>query len=166
MERVNLPSLPESRTSPSEMRAKTVALETAMLSAPAELQHKCVTKHHFGAGIYMRELFIPKGTTLTGKIHLTEHLNILSQGEMRVWTDEGMKDLKASTVITSKPGIKRVGYAIEDSVWITVHHNPENVKDVPKLEEMLVVNSFEELPASIRESLLNEEASCLLLQQA
>lgn len=129
--------------SPEEMRGKIMALEAAMLAMP-EHQIEIKTTHHFAPGVYMREVFIPKGTTLTGKIHKTEHLNILSQGELSVWTENGVKKLKASTVVKSHPGAKRVGYAHEDSVWITVHANPSNEPSVEKLEEMFIAKTFEE----------------------
>lgn len=124
-----------------EMRAKIFALENEILKCP---QTPIPTTHHFAPGIYMREIFIPKGTVLTGAIHKTEHLNILSQGEMSVWTEGGIKQVKASTVIKSQPGIKRTGYAHEDSVWITVCHNETNESDIKKLEDTLTTNSYEE----------------------
>lgn len=130
--------------SKDEMREKILKIESVMLEMK-DSQIEIKTTHHFAPGVYMREIFIPKGTTLTGKIHKTEHLNILSQGELSVWTDEGMKTLKSSTVIKSQPGIKRVGYAHEDSVWITVHSNPENEQDTDKIESMLIAKSFDEV---------------------
>jgi hypothetical protein len=129
-----------------QMRESIFKLEATML-AMDEHKVELKTTHHFAPGVYMRELFIPKGTTLTGAIHKTEHMNILSQGEITVWTEDGMKRLKASTVIKSQPGIKRVGFAHEDSVWITVHLNPTDERDVLKLEDMLVTNSYEEFLA-------------------
>lgn len=129
----------------AEMRAEILKLEAAMFAMPEHhVQFKVA--HHFSDKIYMRELFIPKGTTLTGKIHKTEHLNILSQGDLSVMTEDGVKRLKASTVIKSQPGIKRVGYAHEDSVWITVHHNPDDETDTDKIEERLIAKSFAEVP--------------------
>lgn len=129
---------------PEQMRESILKLEAVMMEMK-EHQIEIKTTHHFSSGVYMREIFIPKGTTLTGKIHKTEHLNILSQGELSVWTDEGMKKVKSSSVIKSQPGIKRVGFAHEDSVWITVHHNPENETDTDKIEEMLIAKSFNEV---------------------
>ncbi len=122
---------------------KILALEAAMLAMP-ERRIDLVTLHHFAPGIYLRELRIPKGVTLTGKIHKTEHLNILSQGEMEVWTEDGMKLLSASTVIKSKPGIKRAGYAHEDSVWITVHPNVADEINFDDLEKSLVTDTYDE----------------------
>jgi quercetin dioxygenase-like cupin family protein len=130
----------------AQMRASILRLEAAMLATPGHLlAPDFKTTHHFTPGIYMRELFIPKGTTLIGKIHKHEHLNILSQGDITVWTDDGMKRLTASTVIKSQPGIKRVGHAHEDSVWITVHLNPTDERDVDLIEEMLTAKTFEEV---------------------
>lgn len=128
-----------------EMRALILRLEATMTAIPGHLEPEDFkTTHHFTPGLYTRELFIPKDTVLTGKIHKTEHLNILSQGDITVWTEGGMKRLRASTVIKSKPGIKRVGYAHEDSIWITVHQNPTNEQDIKKVEARLFSDTFDE----------------------
>lgn len=129
---------------PNLLRDKIVALEAVMLRMP---QVEIKTTHHFAPGIYMREIFIPKGTTLTGKIHKTEHLNILSQGDLSVMTEDGIKRFKASNIIKSNPGIKRVGFAHEDSVWITVHPNVTDERDVPAIEAALVVDTFDQFLA-------------------
>lgn len=131
------------KTDAASMRKKILAIEAVMLQMTGHTTELPVV-HHFTPGIYMRELRIPRGTVLTGKIHRTEHLNILSQGEITVWTEDGMKHLGASTVIKSQPGMKRVGYAHSDCVWITVHHNPTEEKDPEKLVEMLTAKTFEE----------------------
>ena len=138
--------IPDSeQKSPEEMRASILQLEAAMLAMP-EHQIQIQVTHHFSPGIYMREIFIPKGATLTGKIHKTEHLNILSRGDLSVWTEDGVKRLTASTVVKSQPGIKRVGYAHEDSVWITVHPNVDESRDVDLIEERLIAKTFAEVP--------------------
>lgn len=124
-----------------EMRSKIFALENELLKQP---QLEIETTHHFAPGIYMRQVLIPKGAIVTGAIHKTEHLNILAQGELSVWTDEGIKRLSASSVIRSQPGIKRAGYAHEDSVWITVHPNVTDERDVEKIRLALTTNSFAE----------------------
>jgi quercetin dioxygenase-like cupin family protein len=124
-----------------DMREKIIALEKHILKIP---QTETPVQHHFSPQIYMREMFIPKGTVLTGAIHKHEHLNILSQGELSVWTESGTKRLKASSVIKSMPGIKRAGYAHEDSVWITVHHNPTDEREPENLWNLFVTNTYEE----------------------
>lgn len=132
----------EQDLSPAEMRGRILALEKAILARP---EHAVVIepKHYFADGMYAREIFIPAGTVLTGKIHKTEHINVLSQGEISVMTDEGVKRLKAPCTIIAKPGTKRVGYAHTDTVWTTFHATKET--DLDKLEAELIAPTFEEL---------------------
>ncbi len=145
-------NLPPDKATPEQMRVKIVELEDAMRGKP-ELHVQLETLHHFAPGVYMRVLKIPKGVLLTGMIHKTEHLNIFVGGDLSVWTDQGMRRLTAHEIILSKPGIKRVGFAHEDSVWITVHPNVTNEKDVKVLEDTLVTNNFELLDATILKTL-------------
>lgn len=93
------------------------------------------TKHHFAKGMYAREIFIPAGVLLTGKVHKTEHLNVCV-GDITVWTEDGMKRLTGHNTIVSKPGAKRVGYAHGDTYWTTFHVTDET--DIEKLEALLV----------------------------
>jgi hypothetical protein len=130
------------KKSKEELRQSIVALEATMKAMPAERQIHIEPKHYFANGLYMREIFIPKGVTLTGKIHKTEHLCVLSQGEVSVYTDEGMKRIKASTVVKSSPGTKRVLFAHQDSIWINAHFNPSNETDLHKIESHFVAETF------------------------
>lgn len=97
--------------------------------------------HHFADGIYAREITIRAGTILTGKVHSTEHLNIVSAGRIAVWTEDGMKIVTAPCTLISRPGTKRVGFAIEDTVWTTIHGNPNNLTDLAALELALIDNT-------------------------
>lgn len=94
------------------------------------------TEHHFADGLYGRELRIPAGTALTGKVHAGKHINVM-YGDITVWTDDGMKRLTGWHVLVSAPGTKRVGYAHADTVWMTVHASEET--DLKKLEAELIV---------------------------
>ena len=101
--------------------------------------------HYFAKGLYARAIHIPKGTLLTGKIHKQEHLNIVAQGVISVLTEDGPQTVRAPFTMVSKPGTKRVGYAHEDTVWITVHATDET--DVNRIENDLVVESYEQYEA-------------------
>jgi quercetin dioxygenase-like cupin family protein len=94
---------------------------------------------YFSEGVYARELFIPKGAVLTGKIHKFTNLNIMISGEISVSTEDGMQRIKAPFVIVSPPGTKRVAYAHEDTRWITVHGTSET--DVSKIEQHFVADT-------------------------
>lgn len=102
-------------------------------------------EHHFAPGIYMRSLFIPAGTCLTGKIHRHAHLNIIAQGDISVLTESGVMRFQAPRVLLSSVGIKRVGYAHTDTTWITCHTNPTDESDIEKLEAMYVTNDYAQL---------------------
>lgn len=93
-------------------------LEAAMLELP---QLEIKTTHHLAEGLYAREIFIPAGTLLTGKVHKCEHLNIVSKGRIKVWTEDGIKEVCAPFTMVSRPGTKRVGLALEDTIWTTIH---------------------------------------------
>lgn len=126
--------------SPLVGRDKILKLEEALRRLPPI---DAPVFHHFSDGIYARELHIPKGATLTGKIHRKAHLNVLAKGEIRVLTEHGMKTLKAPCVIESFPGIKRAGHALEDTVWITFHATHET--DLEKIEAEFIAPSFDAL---------------------
>jgi hypothetical protein len=109
--------------------------------------------HHFADGLYAREILIRAGTILTGKVHSTEHLNIVSQGRIAVWTEDGMQIVAAPHTMVSRPGTKRVGFALEDTVWTTIHANPDNLTDLGALELALIDTT--------KPALISKETPCL-----
>lgn len=121
-------------------RAKVLELEAAMLREcePIEMP----VKHYFSQGVYARELFIPKGTVLTGKIHKHAQLNIMSKGDLSVLTEDGIKRVKAPFAVVSPPGTKRVAYAHEDTVWTTIHGTDET--DLEKIEAHFIAQNEQE----------------------
>lgn len=135
-----------------DMNAKAVALEQAIRDSGTEVDFE--VKHTFGGDVYARQLFIPKGHTVVGEIHKTENLNILLSGEISVTTDEGVQRLKAPAVVVAKPGSKRVGFAHEDTVWITLHATRE--RDLEKIKAHFIAPGFDALqgptPAYLGES--------------
>lgn len=103
-------------------------------------------RHYFskgdGNGVYARELFIPKGTVLTGKVHKYENLNIMSKGELSVLTEDGVVRVCAPFTIVSPPGTRRVAYAHEDTIWTTIHGTSE--VNVDLIEERFIAQTFQE----------------------
>lgn len=72
-------------------------------------------------GVYARELKIPKGVACIGGIHLHAHINVVSKGVIRVFTEEGVKTITAPSTFISPAGTKRAGYVLEDTVWTVFH---------------------------------------------
>ena len=127
------------------VRDNILALERMMLADP---QVEIEPTHYFADGIYAREIVIPAGTLLTGKIHRTRHLNIVSKGKIAVVTEDGQKIIEAPCTFVAEAGTKRVGLALEDTVWTTIHASQET--DLDKLETELIAPSFEALEADLK----------------
>lgn len=122
-------------------REQIQKLESAMRHMP---QIDIPTDHTFGPGFYCRTIRIPAGVTLTGKVHATEHIFMLVEGELLVATEDGTAHLKAPAQMVCRPGLKRVGHALTDVVCTNVHITPE--RDLAKLEAALIVPDALEAP--------------------
>lgn len=133
------PVLADLPAQPTYGQLKDLEMAIADNCEPAALKET----HHFADGIYGRELFIPAGTVLTGKIHRHSTLNLLIQGDITVTTPEGMKRIQAPAVFVSAPGAKKAGYAHTDTIWVNVH--PTKITDLAAIEAKFIVP--EELPA-------------------
>lgn len=104
---------------PIEAVSRIMALEQAMMGMRTiELP----LEHWFPAGLYARKIFMPAGTTLTSKVHKSEHLSIIMQGDVTVYSEDGStKRLQAPQIFITYPGTKRALHIHEDTVWLTVH---------------------------------------------
>lgn len=118
------------------LREKVFAIESQMRgmllagAKPAEI----VVRNYYSDGVYAREITIPKGTCLTGRIHKFKNLNILVKGEMSVLTEDGIKRVKAGFTVVSPPGTKRIAYAHEECVWTTILRTDQIDADQIQLE--------------------------------
>lgn len=129
-------------------RALILAAESELLALPdnQKLSVEDLTTHTFAPGIYTREMRIPAGKMAAGKIHRFGHISIMSAGELLVFTEDGVVHLLAPATIVSKPGTKRVVFALQDTVWTTVHPNPDNETDVATLEARYIAPSYDDVP--------------------
>jgi len=129
-------------------RADIMNVEKAISFIPGAFvgdNEHCPLKHTFADGVYVREIFIPKGTLVVGKIHKHSHPNFILSGDVSVATEEGPKRLKGPLSMISPAGTKRVVYAHEDTVWITIHVTNET--DLDKIEEEIIAKNYDELPS-------------------
>ena len=112
----------------------------------------CPLKHHFTEGIYCREIFMPAGIVCVGKIHKHDHPNFLMKGRVTFVTEDGgMEEVTAPRIMMSPAGTQRAVYVHEDTVWVTVHANPDNEKNIDKIEEFVITKSHDEIFESIKE---------------
>ncbi len=101
-----------------------------------------VTRHHFAPGTYSREIELPAGSCVIGKIHRHAHANVISRGHVLVATPDGVLELRAPHTFISEPGTKRLVLAIDDTVWTTIHANPTNTTDLEELERQIIAPTF------------------------
>ena len=143
-----------------ESRRALLRLEREMQEHPEDILPGGVVvelpvRHFFAPGVYCRELFIPKGCLLTGKIHKTQHVSIMLSGRMLV--PDGMggnKEICGPMTEIAQAGIKRVGLCLEDTTWVTVH--PTEETDVDKILDTIIAKDFDEVDAYLGQTELLE----------
>lgn len=106
--------------------------------------------HRITPGLYSREMFAPAGTLITSKIHACEHQFFLLKGKMLVVDNNGYKMISAPYTGISEAGSRRVGFALEDVIWTTVHATSlaedkqyteeEFIDVVQRIEEEVTIN--------------------------
>jgi hypothetical protein len=100
---------------------------------------ECEERHHFGPGIYIKEVTMPAGAVIVGKVHKVEHMCIMLTGRMILVQEDGTKtELVAPATFVAKPG-RKVAYIIDTTVFQNIYATDET--DVEKLENMFVDNS-------------------------
>lgn len=109
-------------------------LEQALMEG---VQITCPLVHSFTPGIYIRQIFIPAGAMITSRVHKTEHHFIILKGVIVV--KSGFEDVTyhAPYLGITEPGTRRALLAIEDTVWATIHANPDDITDPDLIVEAI-----------------------------
>ena len=116
-----------------------------------ELDKLCPLIHKFVEGAYIREIFVPKGTLLVTKTHKVQHPYFAMKGDCSVLTEEGVVRIKAPYSGITQAGTKRIVYAHEDTVWVTVHVTKH--KDLDQIEDEVISKNFEEVEVTEKDLL-------------
>jgi hypothetical protein len=145
----NLP-LPDNLATPTLRREWIGALEESIHKVsdyPQGDSPDCPLVHSFGGGMCVREIFIPAGMLLTGKIHRHEHPNFLMQGRVSMITEDGgVQIMEAPQSMLSPAGCKRALFTHTPTWWITVHLNPNGHKEFNEtFEDEVVMKDYKEL---------------------
>ena len=101
-------------------------------------------KHTFADGIYIRQMDMQADSVIVGAIHNHLHAWFLLTGHLAVVTEDTTEEFVSPCYVLATPGSKRVIYALEDSIFVNIHKNPDNIKDIKKLEEEIVSLTFED----------------------
>lgn len=125
-----------------QWRNKLESLEDFIRQLPP--QETPIT-HWFSRGVYAREMAIPAGTLITGRIHKYSQINVLLQGEVSVLMEGGVKRIKAPYIYEAPPGTKRAVFVHADARWLTICGTHTTDTDV--LEDELTAGSYQEYEA-------------------
>ena len=109
-------------------------------------------KHTFADGIYIRQMDMQAGSVVIGAIHNHLHAWFLLTGSLAVVTEDTTEEFISPCYVLATPGSKRVIYALEDSIFVNVHKNPDNIKDIKKLEDEIVSLTFEDYEKYIKKN--------------
>lgn len=134
-----------------QRRADILRAEEALLTLP---QIDLNPVHYFAKGMVARELFMPKGSVVTGHIHVDEHIVVIPYGDVTVTTDYGTERYVGPCVFVGKPGSKRALYMHEDTLWIAI--NPSDATTREEAEAKVVVKTHEDFLK------IQEERKCLI----
>ena len=123
-------------------------MEADMFSAVKEgaftdVNDQYFLKHTFADGVYCREMHIPAGHVVVGKIHKHEHINFISKGRVTVITElGGIEEHTAPCTLVSPAGVKRLLITHEDTIWSVVHVTQE--RDLKKIEDLVIAPSYDD----------------------
>jgi len=132
-------------------REKIEILEYIMLNSTHNIADELPVMESVRDGWYIRQLSIPEGVILTGKVHTEPHICLLSQGDLSVMTDDGIKRIQAPYIFVSSAQLKKIGYAHKYCVFTTLHQT--ELTDLDEINTYLfkdsdlswVDNKFKEL---------------------
>jgi hypothetical protein len=131
------------------------AIEAKMLEQPNQI--KIPVNHHFGGGVYIRQIEIKAGTLIMGKRHRNETCNILLKGTLLVYVDESKPPVPMTgpIIFTTPPGTKKFAYCQEDAIFLNVI--PTTATDPDEVEKLWIIPEDEYLAL--------QEGKCLSLPQ-
>ena len=103
---------------------------------PLAVEEPCPVVHHFGPGIYIREVTLPAGALVVGKTHRHAHMNLMLRGKLELHDEAtgANRVLEAPQMFVSPPG-RKVARIIDTVVWHNVYATEE--RDIEKLEAWL-----------------------------
>lgn len=106
-------------------------IEAAMLGYE---QMDCPVVHKFGEGIYIREVVMPRGIIAIGHRHRVPCYNQMLQGKVAMVENGAVSVIEGKVAFAGKAGERKVGYVIDTVVWQNIWANPDNCRDIEKLE--------------------------------
>ncbi len=108
-------------------------------------------------GLYTRQITLPAGTLLTSRIHKTCHPFVVTKGAITVYNTvcDTQELYTAGYRGITYPGVRRVLYVHEPTVWVTFHSTDKigyDFMDLNKSEQQVI---FDEIMSEILQEYYN-----------
>ena len=100
-------------------------------------------KHLFADGCYIREIFNPAGEFIVTKIHKYASPFFLLKGCMTILSEDGEKRIRAPHYGITVAGTKRIIYAHEDCIFVTVHRTDKTT--IEEAEKEIIAKDFNDV---------------------
>lgn len=99
--------------------------------------------HYHADGLYGRRIYVPAGTTVITKVHLTQHITVALRGTCTVYDEKGYrKTVTAPNVFVTDKGTCRAVYCHDDVEWLTIHAC--DLKEISEIEHAIGCEDFSE----------------------
>ncbi len=123
-----------------DLAIRLAEIEKRLLQFPQDFDAPVF--HHFGPGVYIRELRVRAGHVIMGHYHKCPLLNVLVQGRVLLLNPDGTTSsmIEAPFTFVAPPG-QKIAYIEQDMVWQTIF--PTSELDVEKIEEEFLIKSPE-----------------------
>lgn len=112
-------------------RAQIQRLQSAMAPVHCEQPEP---EHIFHPGWYERRLLVPAGMCIVGKIHRHDHPVGVIRGHALIVSEFGREEVRTGYWAVSRSGVKRIVLAFEDTLFVTLHRNESNTRDLAQIE--------------------------------
>lgn len=136
--------------SKEDIRGKILELQNQMQLAQksgeidnCNLDEVFPLRHIFAPGSYAREMTLPAGHWIIGKIHKHSHLNFITKGKVAVLTEDGVMYIEAPYTFVSNVGTKRLVLVLEETIWTTVHITDKT--DLKEIEEEVIASDYSQI---------------------
>src|SRR4030042_1780388 len=111
-----LPNSLKIRNLTAEVEERLKELPGALIGDSPEYLAVCPLKHSFADGMYIREIFLPKGMLFVTKIHKFTHPYFMLKGDCSVLTEEGPVRIKGPFSGITNAGTKRIIFTHADTI--------------------------------------------------
>lgn len=129
-----------------QTRSKIAQLEEAIKAEPGSLgEDPFPLEHSFAPGLYARQVTCPAGAVIVTKLHKTEHFIFMLKGRVQVVTEDGPVEIVAPCMFRNPIGVKRAVHVLEETVWVNVMANPDDLTDMDAIEDRYIAKSYTEL---------------------